>query len=143
MCIEPDNTGLSVVEARYYARAGIASSGEHQGQPPSLDSLLDGRCKPLAHDQGSIPAIAKRLATFNPLHSHGDTLGSDQLLRSGLNEAQWPVPLTLVPHYVGNLDDRYVHSLSLPVSDRKSTRLNSSHVEISYAVFCLKKKKKK
>src|SRR5690554_7364349 len=27
--------------------------------------------------------------------------------------------------------------------DRKSTRLNSSHVRISYAVFCLKKKKKK
>src|SRR5690349_22873806 len=27
--------------------------------------------------------------------------------------------------------------------DRKSTRLNSSHVEISYAVFCLKKKKNK
>src|SRR5690349_24031235 len=26
--------------------------------------------------------------------------------------------------------------------DRKSTRLNSSHVEISYAVFCLKKKRK-
>src|SRR5690349_22626367 len=26
-------------------------------------------------------------------------------------------------------------------ADRKSTRLNSSHVEISYAVFCLKKKK--
>src|SRR5580700_9939450 len=30
-----------------------------------------------------------------------------------------------------------------PPRDRKSTRLNSSHVEISYAVFCLKKKKKK
>src|SRR5207249_7712752 len=29
------------------------------------------------------------------------------------------------------------------VRDRKSTRLNSSHVSISYAVFCLKKKKKK
>src|SRR5690349_24254020 len=29
-----------------------------------------------------------------------------------------------------------------PGPDRKSTRLNSSHVEISYAVFCLKKKKK-
>src|SRR5690625_5388393 len=28
-------------------------------------------------------------------------------------------------------------------SDRKSTRLNSSHVAISYAVFCLKKKKRK
>src|SRR6266496_6814401 len=32
---------------------------------------------------------------------------------------------------------------SHPHRDRKSTRLNSSHVEISYAVFCLKKKKKK
>src|SRR5437667_5395492 len=29
------------------------------------------------------------------------------------------------------------------ISDRKSTRLNSSHITISYAVFCLKKKKKK
>src|SRR2546427_5948974 len=29
-----------------------------------------------------------------------------------------------------------------PVRDRKSTRLNSSHSQISYAVFCLKKKKK-
>src|SRR2546427_8754949 len=30
-----------------------------------------------------------------------------------------------------------------PGADRKSTRLNSSHSQISYAVFCLKKKKKK
>src|SRR6266496_2035597 len=30
----------------------------------------------------------------------------------------------------------------VPGVDRKSTRLNSSHVEISYAVFCLKKKKR-
>src|SRR3712207_8580105 len=29
----------------------------------------------------------------------------------------------------------------LPILDRKSTRLNSSHANISYAVFCLKKKK--
>src|SRR3712207_8402411 len=32
-------------------------------------------------------------------------------------------------------------SPALPVGDRKSTRLNSSHANISYAVFCLKKKK--
>src|SRR5690349_22550631 len=36
-----------------------------------------------------------------------------------------------------------VRGIALPCPDRKSTRLNSSHVEISYAVFCLKKKKKK
>src|SRR2546430_7429910 len=31
--------------------------------------------------------------------------------------------------------------IRVPQSDRKSTRLNSSHSQISYAVFCLKKKK--
>src|SRR5437660_2529288 len=33
-------------------------------------------------------------------------------------------------------------ALACGLEDRKSTRLNSSHVAISYAVFCLKKKKK-
>src|SRR2546430_6943130 len=37
-----------------------------------------------------------------------------------------------------------IRPLGLPdlIKDRKSTRLNSSHSQISYAVFCLKKKKK-
>src|SRR2546426_7337759 len=35
-----------------------------------------------------------------------------------------------------------IAELLKPVLDRKSTRLNSSHLVISYAVFCLKKKKK-
>src|SRR5699024_12586886 len=40
---------------------------------------------------------------------------------------------------------RWTPGRSVPArrGDRKSTRLNSSHVSISYAVFCLKKKKKK
>src|SRR2546430_3704661 len=33
-----------------------------------------------------------------------------------------------------------VHTLVVTITDRKSTRLNSSHSQISYAVFCLKKK---
>src|SRR5690349_23152115 len=40
----------------------------------------------------------------------------------------------------GREDD--VHRRRVRRRDRKSTRLNSSHVEISYAVFCLKKKKR-
>src|SRR5207245_11763229 len=40
----------------------------------------------------------------------------------------------------GGMADALVSQL---VADRKSTRLNSSHGSISYAVFCLKKKKKK
>src|SRR2546426_6113479 len=38
---------------------------------------------------------------------------------------------------------RLLRKLSPHGRDRKSTRLNSSHLVISYAVFCLKKKKKK
>src|SRR3989449_3311603 len=37
---------------------------------------------------------------------------------------------------------RFRATITLPDQDRKSTRLNSSHGYISYAVFCLKKKKK-
>src|SRR5258707_5198919 len=35
-----------------------------------------------------------------------------------------------------------IDSCTTPPADRKSTRLNSSHANISYAVFCLKKKKR-
>src|SRR2546427_1670326 len=41
------------------------------------------------------------------------------------------------------LPDRWGIAAPLTVRDRKSTRLNSSHSQISYAVFCLKKKKRK
>src|SRR5258705_1655669 len=59
-------------------------------------------------------------------------------------------------HHVGSLESRptksmggmcrmhkvnRLHIFGLIHSDRKSTRLNSSHLGISYAVFCLKKKK--
>src|SRR5690625_6126536 len=55
---------------------------------------------------------------------------------------------------IGHLKDQFPHQISggekqrvaitrAIATDRKSTRLNSSHVAISYAVFCLKKKKKK
>src|SRR5438874_10607367 len=44
---------------------------------------------------------------------------------------------------VGPQAQRRQVALLVIIEDRKSTRLNSSHVEISYAVFCLKKKKRK
>src|SRR5207302_5496755 len=43
----------------------------------------------------------------------------------------------------GNLEKSGLRFSTKAFLDRKSTRLNSSHVKISYAVFCLKKKKKK
>src|SRR3712207_8636517 len=51
----------------------------------------------------------------------------------------------LAPHTRPDPDgESLVHGLAqflLVLEDRKSTRLNSSHANISYAVFCLKKKK--
>src|SRR5690349_22747316 len=52
-------------------------------------------------------------------------------LPARVNEVRLAVELADVPRRLG----------ADAVEDRKSTRLNSSHVEISYAVFCLKKKK--
>src|SRR5256885_4037086 len=47
---------------------------------------------------------------------------------------------SIPPERVNHAHERKERLLSEP--DRKSTRLNSSHLVISYAVFCLKKKKK-
>src|SRR2546426_8158931 len=56
-------------------------------------------------------------------------------LTDGLQERQ----ALDVTHRPSDLGDDNVHAVR--PGDRKSTRLNSSHLVISYAVFCLKKKK--
>src|SRR5437899_9342338 len=57
------------------------------------------------------------------------------LFRSGYAEAHYNLGRLLAEK--GEFTDAIKH-----YEDRKSTRLNSSHLGISYAVFCLKKKKK-
>src|SRR3712207_7128655 len=61
-----------------------------------------------------------------------------------------PEPATVLRHGGHSWDPRAQHgrvrhdrSSAQRIVDRKSTRLNSSHANISYAVFCLKKKKNK
>src|SRR2546427_4671388 len=56
----------------------------------------------------------------------------------------WRFPLLGSMPYKGFFDKEYAlrEQRALDEQDRKSTRLNSSHSQISYAVFCLKKKKK-
>src|SRR2546429_7270222 len=62
--------------------------------------------------------------------------GGDLLLQM---EAKFFVKLAFGTRFAKEATDP-VHNGS-PIRDRKSTRLNSSHGYISYAVFCLKKKK--
>src|SRR5699024_12563987 len=86
------------------------------------------------------------------LHSFPTRRSSDlqqQLEKRGLaaavaaDETQLPAGVQLLAHVLkdgveaGRVGKRQMFDLE----DRKSTRLNSSHVSISYAVFCLKKKK--
>src|SRR5256885_3644581 len=69
-----------------------------------------------------------------------DVCSSD--LHDGIGLGADPIPLAVL----ADEDFLAVHRLACvqfgAVGDRKSTRLNSSHLVISYAVFCLKKKKK-
>src|SRR4051812_49515621 len=78
------------------------------------------------------------------MSSYADRL---KALREQLKASQldgFVVPLTdeHMSEYVGSYAQRLAWLTGFQGSDRKSTRLNSSHMSISYAVFCLKKKKK-
>src|SRR5947209_17164959 len=64
------------------------------------------------------------------------------LFRSGRASSTTPARRRSETAYEGTLQSRSSEAISVPPADRKSTRLNSSHANISYAVFCLKKKKK-
>src|SRR2546430_9218149 len=71
-----------------------------------------------------------------------------------LFRSRWSVTMGMKTSHPGDVRSRDVFGHVTPLSphrlgfgesgvtDRKSTRLNSSHSQISYAVFCLKKKKK-
>src|SRR2546426_2215097 len=84
--------------------------------------------------------VAKRQAVTNPentIYSIKRFMGRHY---NEVSEETKRVPYKVVrgPH-----DDARVEIFGKAYRDRKSTRLNSSHLVISYAVFCLKKKKKK
>src|SRR5690606_40543224 len=67
-----------------------------------------------------------------------------QTTASGAPKTVTPLPADINHHWTKALtasaDGQYLYVGIGSNRDRKSTRLNSSHVKISYAVFCLKKK---
>src|SRR5256886_10546666 len=64
------------------------------------------------------------------------------LFRSRLGIGYLPQEASIFRGLTVEQNIRAVLEVVEPKRDRKSTRLNSSHSQISYAVFCLKKKKK-
>src|SRR5438034_4740192 len=84
-------------------------------------TLFRSRIDAVTPASGAVDSVVSLLGTgFDPAPT------SNQVVFRGLND-------TTVPATV----------LGGTATDRKSTRLNSSHTVISYAVFCLKKKKQK
>src|SRR5690625_4348538 len=73
---------------------------------------------------------------------HGDRLfRDDPAMITGIAKYK-DQPITVIGHQRGKNTKENIHrNFASAHPDRKSTRLNSSHVAISYAVFCLKKKK--
>src|SRR3712207_8025118 len=77
--------------------------------------------------------------------SEGDAANVTREVDGGLETVRLKLPAVVTTDLRLN-EPRYAslpNIMKAKSKDRKSTRLNSSHANISYAVFCLKKKKKK
>src|SRR5690606_41362972 len=84
-------------------------------------SIDEGADAGIAHRAFHLP-VSDQVPAQSQLEAHAVVLDAEADIRIGLG--------------------LQVHHAEDGVKDRKSTRLNSSHVKISYAVFCLKKKNK-
>src|SRR5688572_16001618 len=101
----------------------------------------------------AVAAAVQTGAWMVDVHASGGIPMMQAAVRAGLeaaNRAGRPSPLVVGVTVLTSMDDEVLREtgvgrplLEQVVSDRKSTRLNSSHSQISYAVFCLKKKKQK
>src|SRR2546426_3751426 len=93
----------------------------------------------LVEDEAGVRNLAKTI-----LQTQGYTVleaaqGADALRLSGQHEGL--IHLMVTDMVMPEMSGRELAERLKPLRDRKSTRLNSSHLVISYAVFCLKKKK--
>src|SRR5690349_22635448 len=91
------------------------------GSPPDIHSFPTRRSSDLGRE-----VVVDRGVAHAELH--GDVVVAEGVVAAALEQV------------LGRVED-LLAGVATEDLDRKSTRLNSSHVEISYAVFCLKKKR--
>src|SRR5690606_26132885 len=118
---------LHVIAERLEQRAGLARRVDALLAADEVAEVIRDLLAVAALDEGD---VLLRLAVVLPFGN------VDARRQVQLAEIQ-----VLGRRHLQRLGDR--HPLAVVQQDRKSTRLNSSHVKISYAVFCLKKKKQK
>src|SRR3989449_7096657 len=121
------NTTLTALESR-----GLPGSST----PSSVDTAVaNSRFNGARTDVGDTTLFW--LDRFGAPRKIVDALGNATLLNRG--DARWPALVTRLQYPSGQVTGATYDTLR--GKDRKSTRLNSSHGYISYAVFCLKKKR--
>src|SRR5437660_5671617 len=96
--------------------------------------------------QGAGTRVAARIIALKS-ETPEAAVQADQRIAKSFSQGTSPseavqVSMTMKAELKALEEDFHIEPQSVE-EDRKSTRLNSSHVAISYAVFCLKKKKKK
>src|SRR5690606_29553507 len=103
-----------------------------QSRPPYNILLRDDKSYPYVFlSEGAFPRLSIHRGAKREKGRYFGPYPSALAIRESLSLLQ-------KTFHVRQCEDSYFRNRSRP--DRKSTRLNSSHVKISYAVFCLKKK---
>src|SRR5207253_5065132 len=124
--------------AALFRAAGRPDKGDAQAGPniEAFDTELGAQESNIT-EAGEAEATRRLRDAWNEYRAKYDAfrrIGGEQELRRHYFEE-------LQPEFL-RIKDAAERILEINQEDRKSTRLNSSHVAISYAVFCLKKKKK-
>src|SRR5439155_16519281 len=111
---------------------------------PAQLSIYPARFMTLRADDVETAAVGHAVAQFNIGAAPGHVRGNRDRPRvtGARDDLRFLHVEFRVQDVMRNSTCRKRRSSRAPVTDRKSTRLNSSHVATSYAVFCLKKKKK-
>src|SRR5688572_31188760 len=151
-------------------RAALAAPDQARGRRPGRDAPVPADIRGRAARRSGPAPAPPAICALNPPVVHGRAPGA-ALARAAVRARAAPVarvsrsdryrglavpdPRGQRPHalrrgvrarsdrHIGVRARRTARGHGLDRRDRKSTRLNSSHSQISYAVFCLKKKKKK
>src|SRR5690554_5564946 len=126
-----------------FVTGGVASSLGKGIISASLAKLLQARGYSTTI-QKLDPYINIDSGTLNP-YEHGESYITDDGTETDLDLGHYERFLNVTTTKENNITTGRIYQavINKERKDRKSTRLNSSHVRISYAVFCLKKKKKK
>src|SRR5690625_3662074 len=149
--VMPNHASITTIEATAQARrlpSSLPASPRINTVRPSPLIPADHTFSHPADDQPAARVITRRPAAHPPACWHarsamGAVKASHRRLRKAIlthrsHRRGRPNDVVVLSH--GPAHSRHERRAD-PAGDRKSTRLNSSHVAISYAVFCLKKKK--